>query len=98
MKRPFGFLAAKAVADFALLLLEPVRSADPATNSIGIAAAITSIAASEDFRVAAVSGFSNSAFLCAFNSFASPIAGAIAVWSWASINSAAQPADLKRFT
>src|SRR3954469_22326824 len=44
MKRPFGVLAENATADFALLLLEPVRSAEPAKNSIGIAAAIASIA------------------------------------------------------
>lgn len=63
MKRPFGVLAENAVADFALLLLEPVRSAEPARNSIGIAAAMTSITASDDLRVAAVIGFSKSSFL-----------------------------------
>ncbi|MGY3362228.1 hypothetical protein ACVWZK_008891 [Bradyrhizobium sp. GM0.4] len=63
MKRPFGVLAENAVADFALLLLEPVRSAEPARNSIGIAPAITSITASEDLRVAAFIGFSSSSFL-----------------------------------
>src|SRR3954462_10704444 len=71
MKRPFGVLAENAVADFALLLLEPVRSAEPARNSIGIAAAIASIADSEDLRVAMFSGFSSRPFLCAFNAFAS---------------------------
>src|SRR2546421_9038428 len=71
MKRPFGVLAEKAVADFALLLLEPVRSAEPARNSKGIAAAIASIAASEDLRVATLSGFSSSDFLCARNALAS---------------------------
>src|SRR5436305_14760583 len=71
MKRPFGILAENATADFALLLLEPVRSAEPATNSIGIAAAIDSIAASEDLRVATLSGVSISDFLCALNAFAS---------------------------
>ena len=49
MKRPFGVLAENATADFALLLLEPVRSAEPARNSIGIAAAIASIADSRGF-------------------------------------------------
>ena len=44
MKRPFGVLAENATADFALLLLEPVRSAEAARNSIGIAAAIASMA------------------------------------------------------
>src|SRR6478736_3440290 len=63
MKRPFGVLAENAVADFALLLLEPVRSAEPARNSIGIAAAIASIADSDDFRVAIFCGVSSSAFL-----------------------------------
>src|SRR4030081_2303744 len=71
MKRPFGVLAEKLTADFALLLLEPVRSAEPAKNSIGIAAAIASIAASDDLRVATFSGVSSSAFLCAFSAFAS---------------------------
>src|SRR5882757_985502 len=71
MKRPFGVLAENAVADFALLLLEPVRSAEPARNSIGIAAAIASIADSDDLRVAIFCGVSSSAFLCAFSAFAS---------------------------
>src|SRR2546423_10007759 len=71
MKRPFGVLAENSVADFALLLLEPVRSAEPARNSIGIAAAIASIAASEDLRVATLSGFSRSDFLWARNALAS---------------------------
>src|ERR1700727_1752284 len=63
MKRPFGALAEKPTADFALLLVEPVRSAEPARNSIGIASAITSITASEDLRVAMLSGLSSSFFL-----------------------------------
>src|SRR3954447_4804794 len=63
MNRPFGVLAEKLTADLALLLLEPVRSAEPATNSKGIAAAITSIAASDDFRLATLSGLSSSDFL-----------------------------------
>ena len=63
MKRPFGVLAENAVADFALLLLEPVRSAEPARNSIGIAPAIASIADSDDFRVATFCGVSSSFFL-----------------------------------
>src|SRR3954471_24803916 len=71
MKRPFGVLAENATADFALLLLEPVRSAEPARNSIGIAAAIASIADSEDLRVAIFCGVSKSAFLCAFSALAS---------------------------
>src|ERR1700710_3300671 len=71
MKRPFGVLAEKLVADFALLLLEPVRSAEPARNSIGIAAAIASIADSDDLRVAMFSGFSSRPFLCAFSALAS---------------------------
>src|SRR6266481_1872005 len=71
MKRPFGVLAENATADFALLLFEPVRSAEPATNSIGIEAAIASIAASEDLRVATLSGFSSRDFLWAFSAFAS---------------------------
>src|ERR1700710_3010109 len=71
MKRPFGVLAEKLVADFALLLLEPVRSAEPARNSIGIAAAIASITDSDDLRVAIFSGFSSSPFLCALNALAS---------------------------
>src|ERR1700736_3982377 len=71
MKRPFGVLAANATADFALLLLEPVRSAEPARNSIGIAAAIASITDSEDLRVAIFCGVSSSAFLWALNAFAS---------------------------
>src|SRR3981189_1087044 len=71
MKRPFGVLAANATADFALLLLEPVRSAEPARNSIGIAAAIASITDSDDLRVAIFCGVSRSAFLCAWNAFAS---------------------------
>src|SRR3954447_21862291 len=70
MKRPFGVLAEKLTADFALLLFEPVRSAEPARNSIGIAAAIASIAASEDLRVAALSGVSINDFLWAFRAFA----------------------------
>src|SRR6478735_205384 len=61
MKRPFGVLAENATADFALLLLEPVRSAEPARNSIGIAAAIASIADSDDFRVAIFCGVSGGA-------------------------------------
>src|SRR5258708_36123070 len=71
MKRPFGVLAENATADFALLLLEPVRSAEPARNSIGIAAAIASIADSDDLRVAIFCGVSSSAFLWAFSAFAS---------------------------
>src|SRR6516165_907549 len=71
MKRPLGVLAENDTADFALLLLEPVRSAEPAKNSIGIAAAITSIAASEDLRVATLRGEASSAFLCSFSAFAS---------------------------
>src|SRR3954452_3950089 len=71
MKGRFGGFAEQPTADFALLLLEPVRSAEPARNSIGIAVAIASIAASEDLRVAATIGFSNSAFLCARSSLAS---------------------------
>src|SRR5476651_610078 len=60
MKRPFGVLAEKLTADFALLLLEPVRSAEPARNSIGITAAIASIADSDDLRVAMFCGVSSS--------------------------------------
>src|SRR5947207_15488491 len=71
MKRPFGVLAENATADFALLLLEPVRSAEPARNSIGIAAAMASMADSEDFRVATFCGDSSSAFLCARSAFES---------------------------
>src|SRR3569833_2712966 len=71
MKRPFGVLAEKAVADFALLLLEPVRSAEPARNSIGMAPAMTSITASEDLRVAAVIGLSSRSFLYALYALAS---------------------------
>src|SRR5215831_10174441 len=71
MKRPLGVLAEKLTAVFGLLLLEPVRSAEPGKNSIGIAAAIASIAASEDLRVATLSGEASSAVLCAFNAFAS---------------------------
>src|SRR5216684_1930880 len=71
MKRPFGVLAENATADFALLLLEPVRSAEPAKNSIGIAAAIASIADSDDLRVAIFCGVSISAFLWARSAFAS---------------------------
>src|ERR1700710_1952244 len=71
MKRPFGVLAENAVAALALLLLEPVRSAEPARNSIGIAAKIASIADSEDFRVAIFCGGSSNPFLCAFSAFAS---------------------------
>src|SRR3954454_4618400 len=63
MKRPFGVLAENATADFALLLLEPVRSAEPARNSIGMAAAVASIAASEDLQGAIFCGVSMSAFL-----------------------------------
>src|ERR1700712_1686840 len=70
MKRPFGVLAEKLTADFALLLLEPVRSAEPAKNSIGIAAAIASMTDSDDFRVAIFCGVSSSAFLCALNALA----------------------------
>src|SRR5260221_5085648 len=73
MKRPFGVLAENAVADFALLLLEPVRSAEPARNSIGIAAAIASMTDSDDLRVAIFCGVSSSAFLCALNAFASAV-------------------------
>src|ERR1700755_2107000 len=71
MKRPFGVLAEKFVADFGLLLLEPVRSAEPARNSIGIAAAIASITDSDDLRVAMFCGVSSSAFLWVLNAFAS---------------------------
>src|SRR5260221_4967907 len=71
MKRPFGVLAEKLTADFALLLLEPVRSAEPARNSIGIAAAIASITDSDDLRVATFCGVSSSAFLWALKAFAS---------------------------
>src|ERR1700704_5313126 len=71
MKRPFGVLAEKLTADFALLLFEPVRSAEPAKNSIGIAPAIASMTDSEDLRVAIFCGASISAFLCALNAFAS---------------------------
>src|SRR4029077_3227206 len=71
MKRPFGVLAENDTADFALLLLEPVRSAEPAKNSIGIAAAIASIADSDDLRVAIFCGVSSSDFLWAFSAFAS---------------------------
>src|SRR3979411_3541605 len=63
MKRPFGVLAENAVADFALLLLEPVRSAEPARNSIGIASTIASMTDSDDLRVAIFCGVSSSAFL-----------------------------------
>src|SRR5580692_12733479 len=69
MKRPFGVLAEKLTADFALLLVEPVRSAEPERNS-GIAGAIASIASSEDLRVAIFCGASISAFLWALNAFA----------------------------
>src|SRR5215813_10555701 len=71
MKRPLGVLAEKASADFALLLLEPVRSAEPARNSIGMASAIASIAASDDFRVATLSGVSKCLFLWSRSAFAS---------------------------
>src|SRR5215216_4991980 len=71
IKRPFGVLAENATADLALLLLEPVRSAEPARNSIGIADAIASMADSDDFRVAIFCGVSNSAFLWARSAFAS---------------------------
>src|SRR3982075_3038536 len=71
MKRPFGVLAEKLTADFALLLLEPVRSAEPAKNSIGIAAAIASMTDSDDLRVATFCGVSSSAFLWALKAFAS---------------------------
>src|SRR5450755_216900 len=70
MKRPFGVFAEKLTADFALLLLEPVRSAEPATNS-GIADTIASMTDSDDLRVAIFCGVSSSAFLCALNAFAS---------------------------
>src|SRR3982074_2742131 len=69
MKRPFGVLAEKAIADFALLLLEPVRSAEPARNS-GIAGTIAAIASSDDLRVAIFCGVSISAFLWALTAFA----------------------------
>src|SRR3982074_3216121 len=71
MKRPFGGFAAQVIADFALLLWEPVRSAEPARNSIGIAAAIASMTDSDDLRVAMFCGVSSSAFLCALNALAS---------------------------
>src|SRR5665213_4559312 len=71
MKRPFGVLAEKLVADLALLLVDPVRSAEPDRNSIGIAAYIASIASSEDLRVAMFCGFSSRNFLCALRAFAS---------------------------
>src|SRR6476469_6902680 len=71
MKRPFGVLAEKLTADFALLLLEPVRSAEPARNSIGIAAAIASMTDSDDLRVAIFCGVSSSAFLWALKALAS---------------------------
>src|ERR1700678_3979813 len=70
-KRPFGVLAANDTADFALLLLEPVRSAEPARNSIGIAVTIASITDSDDLRVAMFCGVSISIFLWALNAFAS---------------------------
>src|SRR3978361_223439 len=70
MKRPFGVLAEKLTADFVLLLLDPVRSAEPAKNSIGIAAAIASMTDSDDLRVAMFCGISISAFLCALNALA----------------------------
>src|SRR5258707_5459680 len=70
MKRPFGVLAENATADFALLLLEPVRSAEPATNS-GIAGTIASIMDSDDLRVAIFCGVSSSAFLWALKALAS---------------------------
>src|SRR5258708_24918268 len=70
MKRPFGVLAEKLIADFALLLVEPVRSAEPETNS-GIAGTIASIASSEDLRVAIFCGVSSSDFLRALNALAS---------------------------
>src|SRR3981081_1302921 len=69
MKRPFGVLAEKSTADLALLLLEPVRSAEPATNS-GIAGTIASIVDSDDLRVAIFCGVSSNAFLWALNAFA----------------------------
>src|SRR5258708_33671451 len=69
MKRPFGFLAEKFTADFALLLLDPVRSAEPATNS-GIARTIASITDSGDLRGAIFCGVSSNAFLWALNAFA----------------------------
>src|SRR5882724_9768188 len=71
MKRPFGVLAENEIADFALLLLEPVRSAEPARNSIGIAGTIASIMDSDDLRVAIFCGVSSSAFLWALKAFAS---------------------------
>ena len=70
MKRPFGVLAEKLTAHFALLLVEPVRSAEPERNS-GIAEEIASITSSEDLRVAMFCGVSNSVFLWALNAFAS---------------------------
>src|SRR5580698_2173081 len=71
MKRPFGVLAEKLMADLALLFVEPVRSAEPDRNSIGIAVAIASIANSEDLRVAMFCGVSSNDFLCALSAFAS---------------------------
>src|ERR1700692_1462934 len=71
MKRPFGVLAEKLVADFALLLLEPVRSAEPARNAIGIAVAMASMTDSDDLRVAIFCGVSSSIFLWALKAFAS---------------------------
>src|SRR6266850_6058678 len=71
MKRPFGVLAENEIADFALLLLEPVRSAEPARNSIGIVGTIASMTDSDDLRVAIFCGVSSSAFLWALNAFAS---------------------------
>src|SRR5580704_19057069 len=71
MKRPFGVLAEKFTADFALLLLEPVRSAEPDRNSIGITVAIASMTDSDDLRVAIFCGVSSSIFLWALNAFAS---------------------------
>src|ERR1700691_2360187 len=71
MKRPFGVLAEKPVADFALLLLEPVRSAEPARNSIGIASAMASMRDSDDLRVAMFCGVSSNIFLWTLIAFAS---------------------------
>src|SRR6266849_7618841 len=70
MNRPLGVLAERALADFALLLLEPVRAAEPATNS-GIASTIASMTDSDDLRVATFCGVSSSAFLWALKAFAS---------------------------
>src|SRR3984957_3669511 len=71
MKRPFGVLAEKFSAVFALLLVEPVRSAEPDRNSIGITVAIASITDSDDLREAMFCGVSSSDLRCAFSVFAS---------------------------